>query len=104
MTAGRYANSRRAVTTLPDGADGFRDVPYLRSRLLPPPDSGRLLAEHTVTRGDRPDLVAAAYLGDPEQFWRLCDANPLLHPDELTGEDAIGTRIAIPLPTGAARW
>ena len=42
-----------------------------------------LLAEHVVVRGDRLDLIAAAYLGDPTQFWRICDANPVIHPEEL---------------------
>jgi hypothetical protein len=27
--------------------------------------------------------VTARYLGDPTQFWRLCDANGVLHPVEL---------------------
>ena len=34
--------------------------------------------------GDRLDNVSAQYLGDPEQFWRLCDANNAMEPEELT--------------------
>jgi len=33
-----------------------------------------LLQEHAVTEGERLDHIAAKYLGDPEQFWQLCDA------------------------------
>ena len=78
-------------------ADG-REVPYVRRRFLPPADSFSLLAEHTVTQGERLDHIAAQHLGDPEQFWRLCDANVCLHPDELTVE--VGRRLRIPLLQG----
>ncbi len=33
-----------------------------------------------VHEGDRPDLVAFRALGDPEQFWRLCDVNLVRRP------------------------
>jgi hypothetical protein len=55
------------------------------------------LVEHAVTRGDRLDLITARYLGDPTQFWRVCDANDVLSPDELTREVGIRIRIALPL-------
>ena len=38
------------------------------------------------------------YLGDPEQFWRVCDANRAMRPDELT--ETIGRRLRITLPEG----
>jgi hypothetical protein len=94
----RYAAAEVATATVPDGAGGVRDVRYLRRRFLPAPGDLQTLAEHTVTRGDRPDLVTAAYLGDPTQFWRVCDANLVAHPDELTAGDRIGSRIRIPVP------
>jgi hypothetical protein len=78
-------------------ADG-RTVVYLRRRFVPPPQRFTLLLEHTVTEGDRLDNITARYLGDPEQFWRLCDANGVLRADELT--DAVGRRIRITLPDG----
>jgi hypothetical protein len=56
------------------------------------------LFEHTVTQGERLDNIAAQYLGDPEQFWRICDANAVLRPDELT--DTTGRRIRITMPAG----
>ena len=49
-------------------------------------------------QGDRLDNIAARYLGDPELFWRLCDANVALRPTELT--ETIGRRILITLPEG----
>jgi nucleoid-associated protein YgaU len=33
-------------------------------------------ARYTVRPGDRLDLLAARFLGDPHQYWRLADANP----------------------------
>jgi len=44
------------------------------------------------------DNLAAKYLGDPEQFWRLCDANGAMRPDELV--EVIGAVIKITLPQG----
>jgi hypothetical protein len=77
---------------------GGRVIVYVRRRFVPPPDHFVVLQEHTVVQGDRLDNLAARYLGDPEQFWRLCDANAAMRPDELT--DTIGRRIRITLPEG----
>jgi len=71
---------------------------YLRRRFIPPPERFVLLQEHTVIQGDRVDNLAAHYLGDPEQFWRLCDANAVMRPEELT--ESIGRKIRITLPEG----
>jgi hypothetical protein len=73
-------------------------VRYVTRRFVPSPDRFALLEEHVVVEGDRPDNIAATHLRDPEQFWRLCDANNVLHPDELVAE--IGRRLRITLPEG----
>ena len=52
----------------------------------------------TVVAGDRLDNLAAHYIGDPEQFWRICDANNALRPHELT--QRVGRRLRITLPEG----
>ena len=72
---------------------------YLRRRFLPPLEGIIILSEHSVTQGARLDNITAAYLGDPEAFWHICDANTALHPDELTAE--VGRRIKIPMIGGA---
>jgi hypothetical protein len=73
-------------------------VVYVRRRFLPPPDRFALLQEHEVKQGDRLDNITARYLGDPEQFWRVADANNALDPVELT--DTEGRRLRITLPEG----
>jgi hypothetical protein len=78
----------------PDG----REVAYLARRIVPQQSRFETLREHAVSEGDRPDNLAAHYLGDPEQFWRLADANNDLNPFELTAE--INRRIRITLPEG----
>ena len=78
-------------------ADG-RAIIYLRRRFIPPPETFSLLQEHTVTQGDRLDNIAARYLGDPEQFWRICDANAAMRPEELT--ESPGRKLRITLPEG----
>ena len=60
-----------------------------------------MLVEHSVKEGDRLDNIAAHYLGDPEQFWRLCDANEAMQPDELT-RTSRDARLKITLPEGIA--
>jgi hypothetical protein len=44
------------------------------------------------------DNLAARYLGDPLQYWRLCDANGALRLAELT--EVVGQHIRITLPEG----
>jgi hypothetical protein len=79
----RYVGVPTAIFTLtaPDGSQ--RTVTYLRRRLLPRPADHTVLTEHTVAPGERLDHLASRYLGDPTQFWRLCDANVVLKPEEL---------------------
>jgi hypothetical protein len=84
-------------TTQLETADG-KAIVYLRRRFVPPPERFALLQEHTVTEGDRMDNLAAQYLSDPEQFWRICDANGAMRPEELT--ETIGRRLRITLPEG----
>jgi hypothetical protein len=90
----RYSGLGTATVTLPDG----RTVAYTRRRLVPQPGRFALLRSHTVTEGDRLDNLAHRYLGDPEQYWRLCDANGALRPDSLV--ETVGDRIRITLPEG----
>lgn len=80
-------------------ADG-RTIAYIQRRFIPPPERFALLQEHLVTQGDRLDNVTYQYLGDPEQFWRVCDANRAMRPDDITAVAMIGRRLRITLPEG----
>lgn len=90
----RYAGIATAIY----GPDSDRPIIYLRRRFVPPPERLALLREHVLKQGERLDHIAAAEIGDPELFWRLCDANRALRPAELTAE--LGRRLRVPLPEG----
>ena len=90
----RYHGVPIAAMTLPDG----REVAYLRRRFVPRPESLSLLYAIRVQEGDRLDNLAATHLSDPELFWRICDANGAMRPDELTEE--IGGELRVTLPEG----
>ncbi len=74
-------------------------IVYKKRRFLPPLEKGvtGLLAEIAVTAGDRLDLIAVQTLGDPEQYWRICDVNDRMHPLDLTTEPRMILKLP-PLP------
>lgn len=80
-----------------EASDGRITIFILR-RFVPAPERFALLVEHAVTQGERLDNITARYLGDPEQFWRLCDANGAMRPDGLT--ERPGRKLRITLPEG----
>jgi hypothetical protein len=90
----RYYNFETATIEGPDG----RTIIYLERRFVPPSENFSLLLEYVVSGGDRLDNITARFLGDPEQFWRICDANGAMRPDELT--ETIGRQLRITLPEG----
>jgi len=92
-TSRYYAVAVHALQT-PDGKTSM----YLGRRFLPQPEQLSLVQEHRVVEGDRVDNLAQQYLGDPEQYWRLCDANRALAPSELT--DTVGRVLRVTLPEG----
>jgi nucleoid-associated protein YgaU len=114
----RYATTHRAILSEPDmrapenppavpdevielRAPSGRMIAYQRRRILP---QGRLLPvahEVTVTAGDRLDLIAYRTLGDPEQYWRIADANDAMNPRDLAAVP--GRRLRISMPRSDAR-
>ena len=86
-----YALEDASITSL----DG-RVIAYKRRRFLPEGEKMPLLVEVTVTEGDRLDLITARTLGDPEQFWRICDANNAMNPSDLTAETGRVLRVPVP--------
>jgi hypothetical protein len=79
-----------------DASDGPTEIAYVRRRFLPQGGDLPLLVEATVEDGDRLDLITARTLGDPEQFWRVCDANNAMRPEDLTEETGRTLRVPVP--------
>jgi hypothetical protein len=77
---------------------GDPGVTYVLRRFIAQRRDIAIATEHIVKSGERPELLAALALGDPELYWRVADANAVTDPFELT--DTIGRRLAVPLPPG----
>ncbi len=84
----RYARVPRAVFVDASG----RSRPY--TLLRPFPAAAPAQQTYQLADGERLDLVAYRFFGDPEQFWRICDANATLRPDDL---ELVGNRFVIPI-------
>lgn len=71
-----------------------REVRYKKTRFIPetPPATA-----HTVTEGERLDLISYRYYRDAEAFWRIADTNRAMRPSELVQP---GRSIHIPTRRG----
>jgi hypothetical protein len=90
----RYYGMDTETLTAADGTT----IIYLKRRFLPSTDGFQLLQLHAVTQGERLDNIAAKFLGDPELFWRIADANGAMRPEELV--ETVGRQLKITLPQG----
>ena len=91
----RYYNINTRILNTLDIDRNPREIAFVKRRFIPFAEGSTTLLEHTVTEGDRLDNITAKYIGDPTQFWRICDANNAMRPEELT--ETIGQRIKIAL-------
>ena len=87
----RAADTSAFPTAVHVDRDG-RQRPYMLLRTFPPPAADAAAAR--VVERDRLDLVAYRYFGDPEQFWRICDANSDAAPGRRSRR---GRRLGIPV-------
>jgi hypothetical protein len=71
-----------------------RVIVYKKIRFIPPTLG---LAAYTVKQGDRLDLIANLSFRDAQRFWRICDANDAMWPDDLL---IIGRTLEIPPSEG----
>ncbi len=82
-------------------------IAYLARRIVPQPGAPNFatINQYTVHQGDRLDLIAAKYLGDPLMAWLICDANGAIRPHDLVATPgrvlAITTPQGVPGGTGA---
>ena len=95
-TDSRYYGFSTLQYTAPNG----QMIPYLARRIVPQPGAPNYatVATHIVRQGDRLDLIAAKYLGDPLMFWLICDANGAIEPGR-SRRDA-RARLTITTPQG----
>jgi len=95
-TNSRYYGFGVLTYTAPDG----QATAYLARRIIPQPGAPNYATINQVTtrQGDRLDLIAATYLGDPLMAWLICDANGAMRPWDLTGTP--GRTLAITTPQG----
>jgi hypothetical protein len=69
-------------------APGVEPIELYVPRIIPTPARSQ---SHQVAASDRLDLLAARYLADPFQYWRIADANPTLIPDDALDPGAVLT-------------
>jgi len=91
-TNSRYHGIPTRAKTQPDGTL----VTYLAVRICPAAERFATLSQQTIGQSRRLDQTAATLIGDPEQFWLLCDANGAIWPEELEQEGTI-IRVTLPL-------
>jgi hypothetical protein len=84
----RYTTVKDHTITDSEG----RKINYKGIRFIPQ-TNGKL--EYTVNEGERLDHVTFKIYKDSEQFWRICDANEVMIPDDLVKKP--GNTIRIPL-------
>jgi len=66
--------------------DTGRVVIYTGTRLIPETPA---VVGHRVVQGERLDHIAWAQYRDAERYWRICDANVALWPDDLLEQGSI---------------
>ena len=88
----RYRDVEDAEYTTESG----RVVIFRRRRILPRIEDLQMRGSVQVIPNERIDHLAARTIGDPLQFWQLCDANGVMNPQELL-EDKKGL-VHVPQP------
>ena len=87
----RYEQVPTQTYETPDG----RIISYKSVREIPPTPAQ---SRHVVDEGERLDQIAFEHFRDAERFWRICDTNTVVWPDELTSR--VGRIIDIPTAEG----
>ncbi len=91
----RYANKELVSFNKENGTE----VRYVKRRFCPRGEEQQLMVEVIIQDGDRLDLITSRTLGDPLQFWRVCDANNAMNPCDLLEPGRIGEPLRVTIPT-----
>jgi hypothetical protein len=81
-----------ATSQITDAAG--RVINYKKIRFIP---STTGVVGYSVQAGDRLDRIANLSFRDPQRFWRICDANVAMWPDDLL---IVGAVLEIPPSEG----
>ncbi len=92
----RYHGLAVRTHTRPDGTEDK----FVTRRIIPGMERYRALDRYRTDGRERIDSVAAAAFGDPELYWRICDANGEAEPGAATTPE--GRLLVIPLPLEVA--
>jgi hypothetical protein len=82
----RYSSVAQYSLTLPGGA-------VVQLVKTPTPGLPVVLGFYRRQAGDRLDQIAARFLADATDFWRVCDSNNAMSPDALAARDLVGIPI-----------
>lgn len=82
-TSSRYYDVETIRRIVTDRNGNERILAHKKRRVIPSYDEQPTLIEHRFAEGNRLDNITARYLGDPTLFWRVCDANNVVRPEEL---------------------
>lgn len=88
----RYHGIQLRSRTAPDGTIET----FVGRRIIPAMERYRALDRRRTLNNDRIDGVAADSFGDPELYWRICDANGEAEPANAT--EPTNRLLVIPLP------
>jgi hypothetical protein len=91
FTSSRYAKLTPYTVTLPNNT-------VVQATRLATPGLPATLGYYRRAQAERLDHVAARFMADATQFWRVCDANAAMVPDALAAHDLVG--VPIDAPTG----
>ena len=88
----RYRSVPVRTRTAADGTDET----FVGRRIIPAMERYRVLDRYRTSNDSRIDNIAAEVFGDPELYWRICDANGDQEPADAAKPE--GRLLAIPLP------
>ena len=91
----RYFNLETSTLITLKGDGEKQEIKFIKRRFLPSADDMTTLVEHNVTQEERLDNITSLYIGDPTQYWRICDSNEVAKPTELTDEIGRAIKISI---------
>lgn len=92
----RYYGAQTEPFVRPDGTT----VMYLARRIIPQAATYTATQSYVIIAGDRLDNLANRFLGDPQLYWMICDANSATDPDALTAQ--AGRTIQIPVASSVS--